>query len=55
MGASQTGFLQSFEDLRVKGVYSLTGKAPSRGKLPAVLIIDHRRGMPRWGNESRSM
>jgi hypothetical protein len=23
----------------------------ARGKLPAVLIIDHRRGMPRWGNE----
>ena len=21
------------------------------GKLPAVLMIDHRRGMPRWGNE----
>lgn len=41
----------SFEDLRVKGVYSLPGKAPARGKLPAVLIIDHRRGMPRWGNE----
>ena len=41
----------SFEDLRVKGVYSLPGKALARGKLPAVLIIDHRRGMPRWGNE----
>lgn len=40
----------SFQDLRVKGVYSLPGKA-ARGKLPAVLIIDHRRGMPRWGNE----
>lgn len=39
----------SFGDLRVKGVYSLPDKA--RGKLPAVLIIDHRRGMPRWGNE----
>jgi hypothetical protein len=41
----------SFEDLRVKGVYSLPGKAAERGKLPAFLIIDHRRGMPRWGNE----
>jgi cephalosporin-C deacetylase-like acetyl esterase len=41
----------SFEDLRVKGVYSLPGKAPVRGRIPAVLIIDHRRGMPRWGNE----
>ena len=40
----------AFQDLRVKGVYSLPGKA-ARGKLPAVLIIDHRRGMPRWGNE----
>jgi cephalosporin-C deacetylase-like acetyl esterase len=41
----------SFEDLRVQGVYSLPVAAPARGKLPAVLIIDHRRGMPRWGNE----
>lgn len=41
----------SFEDLRVRGVYSLPGAAAARGKLPAVLIIDHRRGMPRWGNE----
>lgn len=39
----------SFEDLRVQGVYSLPGKA--RGKLPAVLLIDQRRGLPRWGNE----
>lgn len=41
----------SFEDLRVKGAYSLPKNALARGKLPAVLIIDHRRGMPRWGNE----
>lgn len=40
----------SFEDLRVKGIYSLPGKAP-RGKLPAILLIDHRRGIPGWGNE----
>jgi len=41
----------SFEDLRVQGIYSLPRTATARGKLPAVLIIDHRRGMPRWGNE----
>ena len=41
----------SFEDLRVRGVFSLPGSAKSGSKLPAVLVIDHRRGMPRWGNE----
>lgn len=40
----------SFEGLRVKGVYSLpAGAAPAR--LPAVLLVDHRRGIPVWGNE----
>lgn len=41
----------SFEDLRVRGVFSLPGSASSGSRLPAVLVIDHRRGMPRWGNE----
>jgi len=41
----------SFKDLRVRGVYSIPqGKRPSGG-LPALLIIDHRRGIPVWGNE----
>jgi len=41
----------SFEDLRVRGVFSLPGGARSGSRLPAALVIDHRRGMPRWGNE----
>ncbi|MCI0390180.1 MAG: acetylxylan esterase [Acidobacteria bacterium] len=41
----------SFEDLRVQGVFSRPITTTSRSKLPAALVIDHRRGMPRWGNE----
>lgn len=40
---------QSLEGLRVKAVYSLPEAAG--GKLPALLIADHRRGIPVWGNE----
>ena len=41
----------SFKDLRVRGVYSIPqGNRPSGG-LPALLLIDHRRGIPVWGNE----
>ncbi|MEK7403955.1 MAG: acetylxylan esterase [Acidobacteriota bacterium] len=41
----------SFEDLRVRGVYSLPNTATSGSSLPAVLVLDHRKGIPRWGNE----
>jgi cephalosporin-C deacetylase-like acetyl esterase len=40
----------SFEGLRVKGVYSTPAKAKSGGKLPALLLVDDRRGIPAWGN-----
>jgi cephalosporin-C deacetylase-like acetyl esterase len=40
---------QSLEGLQVKGVFSLPEKTV--GRLPALLIVDHRRGVPVWGNE----
>jgi len=39
----------SFEGLRVRALYSLPLNGGS--KLPAVLIVDERRGIPVWGNE----
>jgi len=39
----------SFEGLRVKGIYSVP--VSGTGKLPALLIADHRKGIPVWGNE----
>jgi cephalosporin-C deacetylase-like acetyl esterase len=41
----------SFEGLRVKAIYSLPAGAASTDKLPAVLLVDHRKGIPVWGNE----
>jgi len=41
----------SFEDLRVRGIYSIPKKTKSNRRLPALLLIDHRRGIPVWGNE----
>ena len=41
----------SFAGLRVRGVYSLPAVRASAGKLPAVLVVDHRKGIPVWGNE----
>ena len=41
----------TFEDLRAQGIFSRPIATTSRSKLPAALVIDHRRGMPRWGNE----
>ncbi len=41
----------SFEGLRVKGVYSLPANSPPSARLPAVLLVDHRKGIPVWGNE----
>jgi len=39
------------DGLRVKGTYSLPANAAESAKLPALLIADHRRGIPVWGNE----
>jgi cephalosporin-C deacetylase-like acetyl esterase len=41
----------SFEGLRVRATYSLPAGATSAVKQPAVLIVDHRKGIPVWGNE----
>ena len=41
----------SFEGLRVKGLYSLPANAAPAVKLPAILLADHRKGIPVWGNE----
>lgn len=39
------------DGLRVKALYSLPANAASDAKLPALLVADHRRGIPVWGNE----
>ena len=39
----------SFDGLRVRALYSLP--ANSTSKLPAVLVVDHRKGIRVWGNE----
>jgi cephalosporin-C deacetylase-like acetyl esterase len=41
----------SFEGLRVKALYSLPAGLASAVKLPAILLADHRKGIPVWGNE----
>ena len=41
----------SFKDLRIKGIYSIPRGSHLNGHLPALLFIDHRRGIPVWGNE----
>jgi len=41
----------SFEGLRVKATYSLPSSLPSGTRLPVVLLVDHRKGIPVWGNE----
>jgi len=41
----------SFEGLRVKGAYSRPSRVSSETRLPAVLVVDHRKGIPVWGNE----
>jgi cephalosporin-C deacetylase-like acetyl esterase len=41
----------SFEGLRVKGSYSLPARVSPDTKLPAILLADHRQGIPVWGNE----
>ena len=39
----------SFDGIRVKALYSLPAKVSS--KLPALLVVDHRKGIRVWGNE----
>lgn len=41
----------AFDGLRVKATYSLPAGTASSRKLPAILLIDHRKGIPVWGNE----
>ena len=41
----------SFKDLRLRGVYSVPRGTGPDSRLPALLLIDHRRGIPVWGNE----
>ena len=41
----------TFTDLRARGVYSVPEAPASGAKMPAVLLLDHRRGIPVWGNE----
>ncbi len=41
----------SFDDLHVRGIYSLPAKSAAGAKLPGVLVVDHRKGIPVWGNE----
>lgn len=41
----------SFEGLRVKGIYSLPATSSPTAKLPGLVLVDHRKGIPVWGNE----
>ena len=41
----------SFAGLRVKATYSLPVVATPAVRQPAVLLLDHRKGIPVWGNE----
>lgn len=41
----------SFEGLRVKATYSLPANSAPAARLPAILLVDHRKGIPVWGNE----
>jgi cephalosporin-C deacetylase-like acetyl esterase len=41
----------SFDGLRVKGTYSLPPRVSPGIRLPGVLVVDHRKGIPVWGNE----
>ena len=40
----------TFEGLRAKAVYSLPLRATG-SRLPVILLVDHRKGIPVWGNE----
>jgi len=42
---------KGYQDLQVRGTYSLPAKMTMGARLPGVLVVDHRRGIPVWGNE----
>jgi cephalosporin-C deacetylase-like acetyl esterase len=41
----------SLEGLRVKATYSRPATASATDRLPALLLVDYRKGIPVWGNE----
>jgi cephalosporin-C deacetylase-like acetyl esterase len=41
----------SFEGLRVTATYSVPADSAPAARLPAILLVDHRKGIPVWGNE----
>jgi cephalosporin-C deacetylase-like acetyl esterase len=41
----------SVEGVRVKATYSRPAAIGATARLPAVLLVDHRKGVPVWGNE----
>lgn len=41
----------SLDGLRVKALYSLPANTDPSAKLPVLVVADHRRGIPVWGNE----
>jgi cephalosporin-C deacetylase-like acetyl esterase len=41
----------SFDGLRVRATYSLPADASAGRRLPALLLVDNRKGIPVWGNE----
>lgn len=42
---------QGLDGVRVRALYSLPAGVSAAAKLPALVIADHRRGIPVWGNE----
>jgi hypothetical protein len=41
----------TFEGLRARATYSLPAGDQGAQRLPAILLVDHRKGIPVWGNE----
>ena len=41
----------TFEGLRARAAYSLPAGDQAAERLPAILLVDHRKGIPVWGNE----
>ena len=41
----------TLEGLRARAIYSLPASPSASVRLPAILLVDHRRGIPVWGNE----
>ncbi|MBI2950183.1 MAG: acetylxylan esterase [Verrucomicrobia bacterium] len=42
---------RSFADLSVRGVYSRPINSAKGTRIPGLLVVDHRKGIPVWGNE----